>query len=131
MLHSLEGDEIECMVCLDFPMTNNEAEYEALVEGLDLAKVARATSVVVYCDSQVVMSQVNGDYECRGERIKKYLEQVRKQVAKFQAKFVQIPREENEQADRLAKTASVEYMLIPSKVLSFVQLLPLINGVSV
>ena len=32
MLHSLEGDEIECMVCLDFPMTNNEAEYEALVE---------------------------------------------------------------------------------------------------
>ena len=131
MLHSLEGDEIECMVCLDFPMTNNEAEYEALVEGLDLAKVARATSVVVYCDSQVVMSQVNGDYECRGERMKKYLEQVRKQVAKFQAKFVQIPREENEQADRLAKTASVEYMLIPSKVLSFVQLLPLINGVSV
>ena len=131
MLHSLEGDEIECMVCLDFPMTNNEAEYEALVEGLDLAKVARATSVVVYCDSQVVMSQVNGDYECRGERMKKYLEQVRKQVAKFQAKFVQIPREENEQADRLAKTASVEYMLIPSKVLSFVQLLRLINGVSV
>ena len=131
MLHSLEGDEIECMVCLDFPMTNNEAEYEALVEGLDLAKVARATSVVVYCDSQVVMSQVNGDYECRGERMKKYLEQVRKQVVEFQAKFVQIPREENEQADRLAKTASVEYMLIPSKVLSFVQLLPLINGISV
>ena len=32
VLHSLEGDEIECMVCLDFPMTNNEAEYEALVE---------------------------------------------------------------------------------------------------
>ena len=119
------------MVCLDFPMTNNEAEYEALVEWLDLTKVARATSVVVYCDSQVVMSQVNGDYECRGERMKKYLEQVRKQVAKFQAKFVQIPREENEQADRLAKTASVEYMLIPSKVLSFVQLLPLINGVDV
>ena len=52
-------------------------------------------------------------------------------MAKFQAKFVQIPKEENEQADRLAKTASVEYMLIPSKVLSFVQLLPLINGVSV
>ena len=87
--------------------------------------------MVVYCDSQVVMSQVNGDYECRGERMKKYLEQVRKQVAKFQAKFVQIPKEENEQADRLAKTASVEYMLIPSKVLSFVQLLRLINGVSV
>ena len=39
------------MVCLDFPMTNNEVEYEALVAGLDLTKVAEATSVVVYSDS--------------------------------------------------------------------------------
>ena len=80
VLHSLEGDKIECMVCLDFPMTNNEVEYEALVAGLDLAKVAGATSVVVYCDSQVITSQVNGDYKCKGERMKKYLEQVRKWV---------------------------------------------------
>ena len=46
---------------------------------------------------------------------KKYLEQV--QVGKFQAKFIQILREEDEQADRLAKAASAEHMLIPSKVL--------------
>ena len=131
VLHSLEGDKIEYMVCLDFPMTNNEVEYEALVAGLDLAKVAWAISVVVYCDSQVVTSQVNGDYECKGERMKKYLEQVRKRVDEFQAKFVQIPREENGQADRFTKTTSAEHMLIPSKVLSFVQLSPLINGVDV
>ena len=31
MIHSLEGDEIECMVHLDFPTTNNKADYEALV----------------------------------------------------------------------------------------------------
>ena len=29
VLHSPEGDEIKCMVCLDFPTTNNEAKYEA------------------------------------------------------------------------------------------------------
>ena len=51
MIHSLEGDEIECMVHLDFPTTNNNVEYKALVSGLDLAKAARATSMVVYCDS--------------------------------------------------------------------------------
>ena len=51
VLHSLEGDEIECMVHLNFPTTNNEAKYKALVVGLDLAKVVRATIVVVYCDS--------------------------------------------------------------------------------
>ena len=68
------------MVCLDFPTINNEAEYETLVVRLDLAKTAGATSVVIYCDSQVVTSQVNRDYECKSERMKKYLEQVRKRV---------------------------------------------------
>ena len=52
-------------------------------------------------------------------------------MGEFQTKFVQIPREENEQANRLAKAASAEHMIIPSKVLSFVQLLPLIDGVGV
>ena len=66
------------MVRLNFSMTNNEVEYKALVARLDLTKVAGATSVVVYCDSKVVTSQMNSDYECKGERMKKYLEQVRK-----------------------------------------------------
>ena len=84
------------MVCLNFPTTNNEAEYEALVAGLDLAKAARATRVVLYYDSQVVTNQVNGEYECRGERMKKYLDQVRKRANELKAKIIQIPRGENE-----------------------------------
>ena len=52
MIPFLEGNKIECMVHLDFLTTNNEAEYEALVAGLDLAKAVGATSVTVYCDSQ-------------------------------------------------------------------------------
>ena len=87
--------------------------------------------MVVYCDSQVVTSQVNGDYECKGKRMKKNLKQVRKWVADLQTKFVQIPRKENKQANRLAKAALTEHMLIPSKVISFVQLSPLIDGVGV
>ena len=51
VLLSPEGDTIECMIRLDFPTTNNEAEYEALVVGLYLAKAAGAMSVVIYCDS--------------------------------------------------------------------------------
>jgi len=83
VLNSPEGDEIEFMVRLDFPTINNEAEYEILVARLNLAKVAGATSVIVYCDSQVVTSQVNGDFECKGEKMKKYLEQVRRRVGKL------------------------------------------------
>ena len=58
------------MVRLDFPTINNEAEYEALVAGLGLAKAAEATSVVIYCNSQVITNQVNGDYEYKGEMMK-------------------------------------------------------------
>jgi len=74
VLYFLEGDKIECMVQLDFPITNNETEYEVLLARLDLTKTVRATSVIVYCDSQVVTNHINGDYECKGERMKKYLD---------------------------------------------------------
>ncbi|XP_050242293.1 uncharacterized protein LOC126691281 [Quercus robur] len=127
VLISPEGDTIECMVRLDFLATNNESEYEALIAGLDLAKVAGATRVVIYCNSQVITNQINGDYECKGERMKKYLDKLRARVDDLEAKVVQIPRGENERADRLAKAASAEQMVIPGNVLSFVQLSPLIN----
>ena len=80
------------MVRLDFPTTNNEAKYEALVAGLDLARAAGATSIVFYSDSQVIINQVNGDYECKGERMKRYLDQVKTRIDDLQAKIVQIPR---------------------------------------
>ena len=128
VLLSLEGDVVECMIRLDFPTTNNEAEYEALVAGLDLAKATGATSVVIYCDSQVITNQINGDYECKGERMKLYLDQVKRRVDDLRAKIIQIPRGENEQTDCLAKAASVEHMVTHGNVLSFVQLSPLIES---
>ena len=60
--------------------------------------------------------------------MKRYLDQVRTRVDDLEAKIIQIPRGENEQADRLAKVASAEYMIIPGNVLSFVQLSPLIDS---
>ena len=88
VLLSPEGDVVECMIRLDFPTTNNEAEYEALVAGLDLARAAGAISVVIYCNSQVITNQINGDYECRGERMKLYLDQVKRRVDDLQAKII-------------------------------------------
>ena len=88
VLLSPEGDVIECMIRLDFPTTNNEAEYEVLAAGLDLARAAGATSVVIYCDSQVITNQINGDYECKGEWMKLYLNQVKRRVNDLQAKII-------------------------------------------
>ena len=101
------------MIRLDIPTTNNEIEYEVLVAGLDLARAAGAKSMVVHCDSQVVTNQVNGGYECKNERMKRHLEEVKNRISNIEVRFVQIPREENECADRLAKAASVEFMLVP------------------
>ena len=102
------------MIRLDFLTTNNEAEYEALVAGLDLAKAAGAGNLIVHCDSQVITSQINGEYKCRSERMKKYLKEVKNRIDSLEVKFVQILREENECADYLAKAAPAEFM-IPSE----------------
>ena len=83
-----EGDKIECMIRLDFPTTNNEAEYEALVAGLDLARAASVGNMIIHCDSQVITSQINGDFKCRNERMKKYLEEVKGRIAGLEVEFV-------------------------------------------
>lgn len=62
--------------------------------------MVKATSAVVHCDSQVVVRHINDDYEAKGERMKKYLSMVKSKTGDgFSAKFIQIPREENEQAN--------------------------------
>ena len=127
VIQTPEGDKIECMIRLDFPITNNEIKYEALVAGLDLARAAGAESMVVHCDSHVVTNQVNDGYECKNERMRRYLEEVKNQINSFEIRFVQIPREENECADRLAKAVLAEFILVPKQVLSFVQTSPLID----
>ena len=60
--------------------------------------------------------------------MKRYLDQVKTRVDNLEAKIIQIPKGENEQADRLAKAASAKHMIIPGNVLTFVQLSPLIDS---
>ena len=88
VIQTSKGDKIECMIRLDFATTNNEAKYEALVVGLDLAKATGAENMIMHCDSQVMTSQINGDYECRNERMKKYLEEVKNRIRSHEVRFV-------------------------------------------
>ena len=71
---------------------------------------------------------MNGNYECKGERMKRYLDQVKRRVGDLEAKIIQIPREENEQANCFAKAALEEHMITHGNVLFFVQLSPLIDS---
>ena len=107
VLQSPEGDKLKYKIRLQYQPTNNEVEYEALLKGLKLANFVETRSILILGDSQLVMGQVNGTYEAKEGRMKKYFEKVLLLVKKFkEANFVQIPREENVEADALVKEAS-------------------------
>ena len=107
VLQSPEGDKLKHKIRLQYQTTNNEVEYKALLKGLELAKSVEAKSILVLGDSQLVMGQVNGTYEAKEGRMKRHLEKVLRLVKKFkEANFVQVPREENMEADTLVKEAS-------------------------
>lgn len=53
VLASLDGEEISYALGPEFKATNNQAEYEALIAGLELAKAVRANKVKIRTDSQL------------------------------------------------------------------------------
>ena len=56
MLISLEEHKLHCVFCFGFKESNNEAEYEALIVGLRLAKELQARNIQIYSDSQLVVN---------------------------------------------------------------------------
>jgi hypothetical protein len=64
---------IEQSIRLDFKASNNEAEYEAVLAGLNSAKTLGAKNLIVHCDSLLIASQINGEYMARDERMAAYL----------------------------------------------------------
>ena len=125
MLQSPEGDKMTYKVRLLYQATNNEVEYETLLKGLELAKSIETESILILGDSQLVMGQVNGTCKAKEERMKQYLEKVLQLVKKFkETNLVQIPKEENMEADVLAKEASANQ---PMDEFDEVQYLPSID----
>jgi ribonuclease HI len=109
VLFTPDGEELSSSLKLEFKATNNEAEYEAVVAGLGLALELGADSVELRSDSQVIVGHVNGEFEAKGEKMKKYLAKVQSMQTAFQKFCIKkIPREDNEKADHLARMASTE-----------------------
>ena len=109
ILKSSKGDKLKYVARLQYQTTNNEAEYETLLKGYELGKSLGAESVIVQGDSQLIINQVNGMCEAKEDRMKKYSNKVKQLIKKFkEASFIQLPREENMEADALTKAVSVE-----------------------
>jgi hypothetical protein len=70
-------------------------------------KEAKAISVEIFGDSELVIKQLNGQYECRNDILRNYYEECKEILKSFQLVILQhIPREKNEEANRLAQSAS-------------------------
>ncbi|KAL0427224.1 UNVERIFIED_CONTAM: Ribonuclease HI [Sesamum latifolium] len=100
VLTTPQGDDMEFAVKIEFKTSKNEAEYEALVLGMRMAQDAGASHLLAYSDSQLIVKQVNGEYEVKEESMVQYLQQIEELKTKFKSfQLHQIPREENIKAD--------------------------------
>ena len=107
ILTSPEGIDIEYALRFGFHTSNNEAEYEAVIAGLNLAHSLEVDQLEVYSDSQLVVRQIEDTYEAKRESMILYLQKVRDLLKKFVLVQVRhVPRTENSQADALAKLAT-------------------------
>ena len=101
---SPEGIDIEYALRFGFQASNNEAEYEAVIAGLNLAHSLEIDQLEVCSDSQLVVRQIEDTYEAKSERMILYLKKVWDLLKKFVLVQVRhIPRAENSRADALAK----------------------------
>ncbi|CAA0817302.1 Polynucleotidyl transferase- ribonuclease H-like superfamily protein, partial [Striga hermonthica] len=89
-----------------FPATNNEAEYEALLSGLNLAESMNVRHLKVFSDSQLLVNQINGSYKVKEPRLTPYLSLAKRKLSKFSADLEHIPRTLNVRADALSRLAS-------------------------
>jgi ribonuclease HI len=109
LIENDEGITVEYSLKFELPTSNNQAEYEACLVGIRAAKELGATAITLCSDSQLVVSQIKGEYQARERLLQRYLAKVKESLlglSKFEIKH--IPREEKSRADLLSKLASTK-----------------------
>nr|GEV05332.1 reverse transcriptase domain-containing protein [Tanacetum cinerariifolium] len=110
ILTNPEGMDFTYALRLRFDVTNNKAEYEALITGLRIAEQIGVKNFQANVDSRLVANQVNRTYVAKEADMICYLEKVKALVGSFKAFSIkQIPRSENKKADALSKIASTSF----------------------
>ena len=109
---------IEKSLRLDFSATNNEAEYETLLEGMAMVQRMGGKSIKLFSDSRLVVSEVRGEFEAKDERIQGYLNQVKCMQLKFDSfNLLHVPRSGNAHADSLAMLTTSSAQDLPRVIL--------------
>ena len=107
VLKSSKQEKVLKALRLEFPVSNNEAKYEALLTGLKMARELDVKAIHVFCDSKLVSAQVNTEFQAREPRMAAYLQLVQSMISCFDSfEITHIPRTENSEAVRLARIGS-------------------------
>ena len=102
-LEAPTGERVEQAIRLDFLTSNNETKYEAILTRIDLAQSVSSEKLLIRSDSQLVVEQVNKEYETQDQRMAKYMSLVKQRLGSFAGwKLEHIPRDSNERPDTLA-----------------------------
>ncbi|KAL6185727.1 hypothetical protein ACLB2K_041854 [Fragaria x ananassa] len=107
ILETPDGFKHEYALEFQFKTSNNAAEYEAFIGGLQLARDIGVESVEVYNDSQLVVNQVNGSFDAKEPHLSSYQALSKAFMQRFKsASLTHIPRKKNSNADALAHLAT-------------------------
>ena len=109
---------VEKSLRLDFPATNNEAEYETLLKGMAMVQKMGGKSIRLFSNSRLVVGQVRGEFKAKDERMQGYLSQVKCLQLKFDSfDLLHVPRSGNAHADSLAMLATSSAQHLPRIIL--------------
>lgn len=90
--------------------TNNVAEYRALIEGLKIARRYQPNRLICHLDSELIVRQLNGQYQVRMAHLKPYVEEIQELARSIRSVlFTHIPRLDNYRADALVNKALDEH----------------------
>src|SRR3954466_15682866 len=104
VLTSSTGDTVQYVLQIMYTDSNNAAEYEALLHGLRIAVSMGIQRLEVCGDSNLAISQINGNFDAKDLKMAAYRNAVLKMSARFKGlEFHHVARETNQAADILAR----------------------------
>ncbi|XP_071714367.1 uncharacterized protein [Rutidosis leptorrhynchoides] len=110
VLASPRGEEHMYALHFNFDVTNNEAEYEALLAGLNVTHKRNITKLRAFTDSQLVANQFSGSFEAHDSSMQKYLKLLQELAVHFEHfELAQVPRSQNKKADALSKLVALTF----------------------
>ena len=102
----LDGEEIHTISKKIGIATNNEAEYQALIDGLNYCVDNSIKEIEVFLDSNLVVEQVNENFKVKAANLKVLNSKVKELIEEFKLiKIKHVYREDNKRADQLANMA--------------------------